>query len=336
MNKNKNNISDNEEIFDCLDDLNLEETEILLSGIDKVTLSPDEGISLRTKVLKRAGAEGMGTTQEANTKTENGKRDRRMRNRIFMGRTAACIAAIMICSSIAIASVNMDALQRYWGNDAEIYRDRALETIQSVQNDNVKVNIEGIVSDHYQCVLVISVEALSEKGQEIIKKYNNKHMVLDLKIKPAMVEGAENQCQFGAFQYTDDNKNKNYKSYKCDFPLKNVDLTKPVTVEFAGLSMNFNIPEYMQVITLYPDSNEGVEKVELSPIGYYYENADAEYADQIRLIHKDGTIDEELGYFGSMVKDDNGKVTIIGSFTRLVDLNDYAGIQIDGVNYIAE
>ncbi|MBR0596474.1 DUF4179 domain-containing protein [Sinanaerobacter chloroacetimidivorans] len=335
MSKNRNNISDNSvKILNGLDDLNMEETETLLSGINKVTLSPDEEMLLKAKVLERVGAGELGMAQEVERKTEIGKRAVHSKNRIYMRRAVACIAAVMVCSIVAIAAANMDGLQRFWGSDTEIYRDRALETVQSVQNDNVKINIEGIVSDNYQCVFVFSMEALTEEGRKMIKKYNNKHMVLDLGIKPTMIAGAEDQGMTGIFQYTDDNKDKNYKAYQCDFQLENVDLTKPVTVEFAGLTMRFNIPQYMQVITLYPDSEAGFESVDLSPIGYYYK--DAEYAEEVRLIKKDGTLDDELGYFGSMAQENSEEVTVIGSFTRLIDLNEYLGIQIDGINYTAK
>lgn len=334
MRNNRNNIPDNSvEILNGLDDLNLEEAETLLSGINNVTLSPDEEIYLKAKILQKAGVEEWKMTREVERKTVMGKRVVHTKSNTYMRRAAACIAAVMICSIVAIAATNMDGLQRYWGGDTKIYRDSTIETIQSVENEDVKANIEGIVTDNYQCVFVFSVEALTEEGRKIIDTNISKHYIIALKIKPKMIEGYPST---GIFQYPDDNKNKDYKAYKCDFELENVDVTQPVTVEFAGLTMNFDIPQYMQVITLYPDSEAGFESVELSPIGYYYKAA--EYAEEIRLIKKDGTLeDDEMGYFGSMSQKDNGEVTsIVGSFTRLIDLNDYLGIQIDGINYTAK
>jgi hypothetical protein len=207
-----------------------------------------------------------------------------------------------------------------------------LETVQSVQNENIKVNIEGIVSDNYQCVFILSMEALTDEGRKLIKNASDPHNIaFAIKITPAFITGAADQGSSGIFQYTDDNKNKDYKAYRCDFELENVDLTQPATVEFAGLTMSFDIPSYMQVITLYPDSDSGFESVDLSPVGYYYKAA--EFAEEVRLINSDGTLDEELGYHGSMHQENNEEAMIIGSFTRLIDLHDYLGIQIDGIKY---
>ena len=43
-----------------------------------------------------------------------------------------------------------------------------------------------------------------------------------------------------------------------------------------------------------------------------------------------------MGYSGSMYQENNEEVTVIGSFITLIDLNDYLGIQIDGINYTAK
>ncbi|WP_027398456.1 DUF4179 domain-containing protein [Anaerovorax odorimutans] len=323
MNNKKINMPDNSmEFLNILDDLDIEGTDKLLSGINKVTISYETEKCLKSKVCKKLGAEFL-ITQEEERKTVYNK------NKKYIRRAIACIAAVMILSTAALAATNLDILQLYWGDDKEIYSDRSLETTQSVENENVKFNIEGVVSDKYQCVFILSMEALTKEGQKIIKNAN-KDISLALEIKPSFKDDL-NHGSMGIFQYTDDNKNKNYKAYKCDFELKNVDLTKPVIIEFNGLSMNFNIPQYMQVITLYPDSASGFKSVDLSPIGYYYESEES--ADNIDLINKDGTLDDEMGYHGSMYQENNEKVMIIGSFTRLIDLDDYMGIQIDGIKY---
>ncbi|QHI72434.1 hypothetical protein [Aminipila terrae] len=334
MRNDRNNISGNSvEILKGLDELDLEETEMLLLEINKVTLSPKEEMVLKEKVLKKVRSEAWESIGEADKKTVKEEKVLRTKSRICMRRITACIAVVMFCSIAAIAATNMEGLQRYWGGDTRVYRDRAIKTIQSVKNENIKANIEGIVTDNYQCVFIFSVEALTKEGRKIIDKNISKHHIVELKINPKMIEGSPNT---GIFEYTDDNKNKDYKAYKCDFELKNVDVLQPVTVEFAGLTMNFDIPKYMQVITLYPDSEAGFASVELSPIGFYYKAA--EYAEEVRLIKNNGTLeDDDMGYFSSMGQKDNGEVTsIVGSFTRLIDLNDYLGIQIDGINYTAK
>lgn len=330
MSEKENNLS--VECLNWLDDLSIEEAEALLSEINKVTICTDESSTLRAKALAKVGIKEAKITQKTEERMVVRKWDKGykcIKSCQFTRRVVACIAVIMTCSVVAIAATNMSALQRFWGDDTEIYNDKALETVQSVQNENVRVNIEGIVSDHYQCVFVFSVEALTREGRRIIKDAN-KDIPSALKISRTVIGGYEDESS-GIFQYTDDNKNKEYKAYRCDFELKNTDFTQPAVVKFDGLTMKFDIPKYMQVITLFPDSESELQSVDLSPIGYYYKAS--EFAEDVRLINKDGTLDDELGYQGAMSQEANEEVTIIGSFTRLIDLNDYQGIQIDGINY---
>lgn len=311
-------------LLDNLDELTLEETEKILVDIEKVTIPLDEGNYLKAKIMYKAGIQEWQITHTL-------KREPKVIyyiTRHYMKRTIACIVALMLCSIVAIAATHLEGLQQYWGDDTKIYRDNSAKTIQSVQNENLKINIEGIVADKYQCIFVFSVEALNEEGQKIIKKNKDKHYIIPLKIEPKMVEGFANT---GIFQYTDDNKKKDYNAYECDFQLENVDLTQPVTLEYAGLTMKFDIPPFMQVITLYSNSDEEPESVELSPLGYYYKASD--YEGDICLIKKDGTLDEEMGYFGSINQKANQEIMMIGSFTKLIDLNNYLGLQINGINY---
>ncbi len=327
MSENTKNTPENMEgLLNSFDDLTLEETEILLEGINKVTLPPSEEIRLKTKILEKTGGYPI-----------------RVKNKKHMRRALLCIAAVMVCTIVADGASNLDGLQRFWGNDTEIYSKRTVETIQSVQNENIKFNIEGIVADKYQCVFVISIEALTKEGRKIINKNTDKHYILPLTIKRSFLSGDPNQGASGIFQYTDDNKNKDYKAYRCDFELKNVDLTEPVSIEFEGLSMNFDIPQSMGMITLYAGSAAASQSVDLSPIGYYYKPAGIDEDDplstefgEVRLINEDGTLDEKLGYHGAMVRGENEEVMVIGSFTELIDLNDYLGIQIDGIKYTAK
>lgn len=326
MSINRNNISeDYTALLNNLDELTLEETEKLLIGIEKVTIPPDEENYLKAKIMDKAGIEEWQSIQELKRKPKVIYSITRR----YMKRTVACIAALMVCSIVAIAATHMEGLQRYWGDDTKIYRDISAKTIQSVQNENLKINIEGIVADKYQCIFIFSVEALNEEGQKIIKKNKDKHHIIPLKIEPKMLEGF---ASTGIFEYTNDNKNKDYNAYECDFQLENVDLTQPVILEFAGLTMKFDIPPFMQVITLYSNTDEEPESVEISPLGYYYKSS--EYAGDVRLIKKDGTLDEEMGYFGAINQKDNQEIMMIGSFTKLIDLNNYLGLQINGNIYM--
>ena len=337
MRENKNYISDHRmELLERLDDLDPEELAPLVSGINKVGLSYDEQMSLKSKIMARAGIEFDSESEpELGNVTEAGGRTVSIKNRKHMRRAVICIASVMACFLVAFAAANMDALQRYWGDDKELYSGSFSGTAQSVQDENVKMNIEGVVSDKYQCVFVLSVEALTDEGRKMIEQNTGKHDFLGLEMKPTVIDGAEDHCATGIFQYTDDNKNKDYKAYECSFELDQIDLTQPVTVEYVGLTMNFDIPEPMQIITLYPDAEASIESAELSPIGYYYKVADidTDFA-EVRLIKKDGTLEEEMGYHGGMHREeDPEEVMVIGSFTRLIDLNDYPGIQLDGINY---
>ena len=333
----KNTPDDIGELLNGLDELTLGETETLLTGIDKVTLSLDEELLLKRKVLEKAGIEESEIMRKDERKEMLVGNPTRVKNKKHIRRALLCIAAVMVCSIVAVGASHMDGLQRFWGNDTEIYSERTIETIESVQNENIKFNIEGIVADKYQCVFVVSTEALTEEGRRIINSNTHKHYVFPMTIKPIFLSGDPNQGSSGIFQYTDDNKNKDYKAYRCDFELENVDLSQPVTIEFEGLSMQFDIPEFMEAITLYPEEEAEIELVELSSIGYYYkvEGMEADFA-EVRLINQDGTLDEELGYQGGMAQEDDEEVMVIGSFTELVDLKNYSGIQLDGVNYTAK
>ncbi|WP_324824625.1 DUF4179 domain-containing protein [Sinanaerobacter sp. ZZT-01] len=329
MNK-KNTPQDFSKFLSALDQCDLRETEMLLTGIRKVTLSSDEQGDLKAKILRRAGIEDLSIQQDQEKEIE-GKRRIHNKRRIYMRRMAACAAVIMVCSTIAIAGAHLDGLQRYWGNDTNIYGDRTLETVQSVQNDDIKVNIEGVLADQYQCVFVLSAEALTKEGQKMINKGSGKHMTLELEINPTPIDPSI-KIGHGVFQYTNDNKNKDYKAYQCDFELKDVDITKPVTVNFHGLTVNFDIPEQIQTVTLYPDSVSDIESIEVSPIGYYYKGS--EHAEEINLINRDNSLADDMGYSGAIDMSYGSGTMIIGSFSKLVDLNDYKALRIDGVDYI--
>lgn len=340
MAKNRDSILEKEDkLMRLLDDLNLEETEELLSEINTVTLSPQEEASLKTKILEKCGIDGTKITNLQEAKDNEKEQNRKMvvtktRKIKYVRKAVSLIAAFMICSILVMAATHSNGLLRYWGSDTDIYEGSSLEILKSVQNENIKMNIEGIIADKYQCVFVLSLEALTKDGRKILKEASNfkKHPEdpLRINIKPPFKNNLSGST--GIFQYTNDNrKNKDYKAYNCDFELENVDITKPAIVEFNGLSLKFDIPEPMETITLYPDSKGGFESVDISPIGYYYQST--QLAEDVCLIKKDGTLDETMGYGSGMSQEDNEKTWAIGSFTRLIDLKDYLGIKIDGINY---
>lgn len=339
MNKKIDDIQDNNrEVLKELEELNLEQTEKLLEEINKVTLSKNEIKKMNKKLLKKLKREKVGiiSQEERTIKARKRKIDFKSSNSIR--RVGVLIAVIMTFSVVAIATTNMESLLEYFGDDTEIYLEDSLENIQSVENKDLRINVDGIVSDKYQCFFVLSVEALTKDGKKIIKEATkDKHYVVsDFEIKYDYIIEEKGNKGYGIFEYGDYNKKNDYKAYKCHFELENVDLLKPVFVELLGLTMELDIPEPMQMITLYPEKESNIKCVELSPIGFYYINKDLdleEFGSGVSLIKMDGELDEEVGYQCDFPMETDENQLIIGEFRKIIDLNNYKGIRVDGIDY---
>lgn len=259
------------------------------------------------------------------------------------------LVLIFLSSTIAYAFSNIDFFKNYFGESIYLVEESIFSEVSSVSNEDYKLTIEGVLSDEYKNVAVVSVEALSENIKKKFKEYE----------QSLKVEKGKNTTE--AFAYgineLEELSSKIKKYYLINYSSTDEKIDWPLLVylnkEQSDLFLEIPIAKTLETkeITLnqsyYSNSDYVPSSVKISPLsivvkGYErvvnYEIPNPE----LKILFKNGKelyiCGDELSDFeldGSRFPEDNFTMVSI-DFQKIINLDMIESIDVDGVEYTVE
>lgn len=277
-------------------------------------------------------------------------------------------AAVGIAAAVALMTVsagayaftqffNRDSVERYLENADGLEASGNVEN-QVMENEHIRITLDTVLSDGYNAMAVITIEAFDDYGKNFVE--NTPYIMLrntetGETVRPSGVGGYEDRTgqllenKISFFRYIDlckgnialdhdyemifysdglftneDRENAAGKDRPLDENMIPVD--NPLGYDFTA-RVNFT----KNVDTVKLTGSNGKE-IELSQFEIVTESGlwDNSLPDKIVLIGKDGT-EETVGEkcYGMS----NYEVSTV-FFGRFIELDDYAGIRIDGIEYM--
>lgn len=281
---------------------------------------------------------------------------RRPRRKLL--RWAACLAvALLLSLSVAFAAGVFDPLSQYFQGRTEADWDRFLSASTSVANDTVELRLEGAVADEHLCHLLVSFVGQTQAVKEQLTKHSAETQ-RGFQLHATAEDGTPvDSTQWTSGVYTEQ---RGFHSV-ASTPFAGADLTALVTVTFPedlslqeienvcftyeGLTLEVDVSQYLLpgylLVPEHPAEGAGTVCY-LSPIGFQC-TVPGEGEVTLELLRTDGTVvemGEDLGchmagYSGGDTQWFSG-YWCAGSplAVRVLDLEDYRGLRINGVSYI--
>lgn len=273
---------------------------------------------------------------------------------------AACLA-LLIGTTAAFAAGALDPLLSYFGGESEPYLEEILSAGASVSNETLKLRMEGAIADSRTCHMLVSFLGLTPESKDSLSAG-------DLNVQDgfalyALTPEGE-RVEFSSTQsatYTDGGRKavSAFEDAQQTYLLtgnlaEGTTMADVETVCFAydGLVLKLDVGKYLcPEYQLKPDPAAKKPEIldfHVSRIGFYYTAAAVSEEDFLKLIpiRADGslykTFYEDYGVSaGSSRSDDSHEPFYVtgqwcaGSPVALaiLELEDYAGFQVNGVNY---
>ena len=133
------------------------------------TVTEDEQQRILSSVMKKAGFEMNGNITVTNEKRRK------------IGKKAATIigvfvaaAAMTISATAYVIRTNMEIYADYAaGGDTSEFAEQLEASVKEAENDDIKLTINGLAADNTDCRMLVSVEAKTGKGRDIIHDLQN-------------------------------------------------------------------------------------------------------------------------------------------------------------------
>lgn len=284
------------------------------------------------------------------------------RRRFRWAAVAACLVlGVVLAASAAVATGLLDALQTYFQGDTEPYLEEILSAAGSVANEDVELRVEGAIADESTCHMIVSLIGLTPEGKGRIssQRLPGAFDVYALTGDGTKVEhlawGAAAYTKPGLFGTT---AKSFFEDAEATFIISyyleggQIHEIKSVCLGYDDLVLELEVaghlsPEY----TLRPETadSSAPSSLRMSRIGLYFSVPVSDCpTDQltfdVRLIYADGTVasQEQTQDLGLSLRwsspADNEDVEVTGHWgsgasIAILDLEDYCGVQVNGVNY---
>ncbi len=278
---------------------------------------------------------------------------------------AACLALTMVVGvSAAFATGFVDTLLAYFSGETDLYLEEILSTVTSVSNEDMELRIDGAIADEHTCHMIVSFIGLTDESQ-------SRFAAGDLDVQEefdtyAVLSNGERVDIYtheSATYIETSDLGKKAKTMFADADMTyviscilddGISMNDVDTLCFAyeGLVLELDVQKYISPeYELHAETSDGTERItdfHVSRIGFYFTSIVNENFDDffdIKLIYADGTVCEftgrDLGYqlsYGHNTGDETvhvsgrwGGTSVVS--VGIIDLDDYCGIQVNGVDY---
>jgi len=284
---------------------------------------------------------------------------------------AACAVFVVLAGKPVLnyATGLYDSVMNYFEGETELYMEQILSPVTSVSNEELKLCVEGVIADEHQCYIIVSFTGLTDEmearllrgdldEQELFEQYvvlaNGEH-------SEWIASGSRTHTTEGI-----DGKRKavsmipgTHATYVITYLFDDYDLSEIQKVGFAyeGLFVEVNVRD--SVTPCYrlesSDDRANLTDVYVSSMGYgftyHFEQPISEnnidrmdVFFEVNLIKADGTIMtreemadigmvENCGYSTGDTECDVRGYWETGHMPRIINLEEYCGLQVNGVNY---
>lgn len=268
---------------------------------------------------------------------------------------AACLTLLL--GATAFATGALDPLLAYFNDPSGTYTEGFLAAGATVSNDRVELRLEGAIADSRTAYMVVSFIGLDEEASRTLQKD-----MMACRFDPTFTI----MTQWGEDVPFPASSRGTYTTGKSQ-PISHFEDTDLTYVFFGTLPGNLPMEDIAQICLTYEDltlavpvqdclcpeyalepEGEGLPEVSdlrMSAIGFSYTTTDQELYLDLKPIFADGTVYENFNEdYGSSAGGgweegaDSADVTghwCSGSALALtvLDLDDYCGLQANGVNY---
>ncbi|MDO5521246.1 MAG: DUF4179 domain-containing protein [bacterium] len=331
------------EIIDTFDDLTLEETNKLTEDIDTIITIDEE---TKERIKERAFEEvGISNQKVARIHKRKGYK--------MWVKVAACIASVFVIGSVTVyASGMLEGLSDYFTGEVADYKDKISDTIQTASNKDYEIAIKGALLDENQFQFVFMVEGKSKKGKKIVSEVlATGNMFSPDEVYATLKDHSKKKVEhYSISRWSNDQVQNadNDRSGVAKIITDELGIDSMAEVEYfefycKGIKLTVDAVMTGETISLKAEKKTEIKDVELSPIGFSFIGKDIEIDEatedvlltghKIRYIKKDGTLEEPQNEsYDSW--DMGDMVHVVADFGMVIqDLDEYKGIQIDGVNF---
>ena len=280
--------------------------------------------------------------------------------RVRWGILAACLALTAVLGASALAAGLLDPLGAYFAGESEFYLEELLSAAGSVSNEEVELRVEGAAADESVCYLLVSLIARTDEVRQAWEQTDLSEQYGRFTVSAKTSDGQEMEgfpwtsgtyTRHGLFGNLSNNHFPDADmTFLLCYELGRERMAEVETVCFGyeDLTAEVDVSAYrFPEAALLPENGEGeLTDVRLSALGLYFTAPCTEELPEftVRLIHADGTVagEEEMWEIGvhlSFSGGDGADMPVTGNWgsapaLRLIDLEDYCGVQINGTNYL--
>lgn len=286
---------------------------------------------------------------------------RRRPRRFRWSMAAACLAlAALLGATAAFAAGVLDPLGSYFEGETEFYLEEILSAAGSVSNEDMELRVEGAVADESTCYVLVSLIARTDQVRREWEKTDlseqyGRFTLYALSQDGQRIEG----FPWSSGTYTREDllgrkSNSLFPDADMTFLLcydlgrEQMETVETVCFGYGDLTAEVDVAAHSSPeVALCPEEGEGeLTDLRLSRLGLYFTAPALERPTEftVRLIHADGTVatEEEMLEIGVHLTmsdaAEDGTMSVIGNWgsapaLRLIDLEEYCGVEINGVRY---
>lgn len=309
------------DIDELLDDLTLEEAAMITASVEDVIIDEEIKNRLSTKALSKAQID-----------TEKVYRMPKKKSSNRWTKIAASIVAILIIgSSTAYAAGMLAGVTKNFTGEVSAFQQELSKTVHDASNSKYKVSVEGAIADKNQCKFALRIKDISLKAKLNITKDSSPDFT-KAEIYAKLKDSTEKKLD----GLSTESREKDGSAciitvMKEDFDVESMEQVESLQIYYEDIKLTTEVVMLGETISLQPKEKTNIKQVEMSSIGYSYvaENSDQE----VKWIKNDGTV-EEIELFSQIAVEVKDEIHVAGDYScKIINLEEYQGLQIDGVKY---
>ncbi len=280
-----------------------------------------------------------------------------------IGIAAAAAFAIPVGAYAYNTLIHRDSVEMYLENAEKVEASGNVEN-QVMENEHIRITLDTVLSDGYTALAIVTLDALDDYGKNYILTHPDimlKRTDTGKAVFPSGSGGMDDwleqrtnnsikyyhsldltridpSCDYEMIFYSygiftdEEHHAANGKEYKTDENFIPVD--NPLGYDFIA---KVNFSKNVDTVTLTGEN--GIVLI-LSQFELISDGDDIDLMEvdhkSFRLIRNDGTLEERSGFSGYGVEKDeyHNKTFSAMSFKKFIDLDEYKGVVIDGVEYL--
>lgn len=254
------------------------------------------------------------------------------------------VGCLLVMSVAVLASDSTGFFKVFFGESVNIVAENIFSPQSQAENEDYRLVVEGVVSDEYSHVSVVSVEVLNEKAENVSKGFQDHFKILK----------GENTAESSSSSVIEleSLKEKNKRYYMLNYKSTDEILTEPLIVSFekdgGKLSTQIPMADTLPAIEIRMDQNHyehqayRPQTVKISPLSIVVKGYEKEAKYQIPTPKIVATFDNgkkmnllDNEFSASRFPEEN-ITTATKVFDKIINIDKIASITVDGIEYQAD